>query len=403
MRNGVRQVIDLGAEQLAPNARGGDLTLDVRCHVDPQHKRPRTHPILLHPDWSVDTGHDLEAERFTVAFGGYLSCLDLVDKVIPAVRTYAQRQLRLVLPEISLGVGARWTVTNRVDGCCAGFTSYATPQEAANHYRSPRHVAADVGNARMSTVRTVGKQVLWAHGAGDPVMLPGAARALVGTCVKTRAELELLWDAGLTPEMIELVHDGAGRPLPANYYLGVLSKRPDLKWVHATAAKTPDRDVHEWLAWTETDSDRDNPTRRGEWLALGVSFRDVTVFGETAYTPADVQLLADETRKTTTAAAALLANWVRAGCLPSIPALAAVCRMSDCGPGVVTRTAVDVVSDLTGLKGPREHFAFALTLCGAPSLAAHVIHATNSLEPVDLLRGLQEWELARQSRRHVVA
>lgn len=72
--------------------------------------------------------------------------------------------------------------------------------------------------------------------------------------------------------------------------------------------------------------------------------------------------------------------------------------MSDCGPDRVTKTAVDVVADLTGLSGPREQLAFALTLCGAPSLAAHVIHATNSLEPADLLRGLQDWETARQHR-----
>jgi hypothetical protein len=77
--------------------------------------------------------------------------------------------------------------------------------------------------------------------------------------------------------------------------------------------------------------------------------------------------------------------------------------MSDCGPDRVTRLAVDVVADLTGRSGPREHFAFALTLCGAPSLAASVIHATNSLQPADILRGLDDWESARQNRNSVHA
>lgn len=77
--------------ETSPHPEGTDLHLRTRCFVDASHRRPRTHPIVLHPDWSVDTGHDLESERIAVAFGGYLSCLDLVDKVVPAARTYLLR------------------------------------------------------------------------------------------------------------------------------------------------------------------------------------------------------------------------------------------------------------------------------------------------------------------------
>lgn len=49
-------------EQVPPHPCGGSLELQIRCYVDPEHKRARTHPIVLHPDWSVDTGHDLEAQ-----------------------------------------------------------------------------------------------------------------------------------------------------------------------------------------------------------------------------------------------------------------------------------------------------------------------------------------------------
>jgi len=387
-------------EQVPPHPSGGSLELQIRCYVDPKHVRARTHPIVLHPDWSVDTGHDLETERFSVAFGGYLSCLALHDKVVPAVRVYVQRQLRVAMPEIELGVGGRWSVPRRVDGCCAGFTSHATAPAAAQHYRSARHVATEVSGARVSTVKALGKQVLWAHGTADPARLPRAALTLVGSCVRTRSDLELLWNAGLTPQLVETVHAeaGNGRVLPTNFYLGVLAKRPDLKWVHDSAAKAPDRDVHEWLVWTEGHNDRLHPQQRGQWLELGISLRDVAVLSDTAYRPQDVRELARQTGFSTTRAGALLASWVQAECLPSIPALAAVCRMSDCGPDRVTKTAVDVVADLTGLCGPREQLAFALILCGAPSLAAHVIHATNSLEPADLLQGMQDWETARQHR-----
>lgn len=391
--------------ELPPNPAGGPLELKVRCYVDPEHNRPRTHPILLLPDWSVDTGHDLEAERFSVAFGGYLSCLSLADQVGPALRAYVQRHLRRGLPAIELGVSGRWNLTHRVDGCCAGYTSHTTAALAAEHHRSPRHVATEFGGARVGTVKALGKQVLVAHGTADPAWLPREALKLVGVCVRTRPEVEMLWEAGLTPELIKVIHDvaGLGRVLPANFYLGVVSRRPDLKWIHDSAAKAPGREVHDYLAWTETPEDRANPSRRGDWLGLGLSLRDVSVLGDSRYLPADVEELAVGLRRSTTSAGALLANWVIAECFPTIPALIAVCQMSDCGPDRVTRTAVDVVADLTGRTGPREQFAFALTLCGAPSLAASVIHATNSLQPADLLRGLDDWESARQKRNRVHA
>jgi hypothetical protein len=286
-------VFVVDGEDATPDPAGGSLELKVRCYADPEHKRPRTHGILLHPDWSVDTGHDLEAERFTVAFGGYLSCLDLADTVVPAVRVYVQRHLRRTLPAIELGVSGRWNLTRRVDGCCAGYTSHKTAAEAAEHYRSPRHVATELGGARAAAVKALGKQVLAAYRTGDPAPLPREALRLVPVAVRTRADVEMLWNAGLPPELIACIHQvaGLGRALPANFYLGVLSRRPDLRWIHDSAAKAPGREVHEYLAWTETPADRQDPSRRGEWLGLGLSLRDVSVLSDSSYCPADVREL----------------------------------------------------------------------------------------------------------------
>src|SRR4051812_25756170 len=76
-RSGGGVMYGISEEPAPPNPTGGPLELQARCYTDPAHRRGGAHPILLQPDWSVDTGHDLEAERFTVAFGGYLSCLHL--------------------------------------------------------------------------------------------------------------------------------------------------------------------------------------------------------------------------------------------------------------------------------------------------------------------------------------
>lgn len=390
------------SQSAMPDPSGATLTAEVRCYTDPSHRGGRTHPILLHPNWSVDTGHDLEAERFTVAFGGYLSCLDLEAKVIPAVRTYLDRQLRGALPDVEPAVGGGWLPRRRIDRCC-NSGAYENAGLAAAHWRTVTHIAVETGT-RPHALKTLTAQVLTAHGLVAEQRAPRNATTLIGTSVKSRADLDLLWQAGLTPELITRVHDeaGRGRPLPANFYLGVLSRRPDLKWIHDTAAHAPDREVHTWLAWTETEDDRRHPTRRGTWLALGLSRPDIVVLSETTYAPDDVEQLATGTRRTTTAAGSLLATWVKAACFPTIPALIAICQSGEGQPNRVTRAAVDTVAELSGIPGPREHLAFALTLCGAASLAASLITATRSLQPADLLCGMAAWETDRTRRKSPV-
>ncbi len=89
--------------------------------------------------------------------------------------------------------------------------------------------------------------------------------------------------------------------------------------VHDSAARAPDRDVHEWLVWTEADSDRLHPQQRGQWLELGISLRDVAVLSDTAYRPHDVRELARQTGFSTTRAGALLAGSRHSACRASRP------------------------------------------------------------------------------------
>ncbi len=392
---------------VSPDPTGQPLVLTVTCSTDPRRVGHRTHPIVLHADWSVDTGHDLEAERFTVAFGGFLSCLDLVDRVLPAVRSYVGRQLRADLPELSLGVGYRWTSASRVETCCAGSTSFATAAAASAHVRGARHVAAEHG-ARTTQVSSLGRRVLAAHGVRDPVPLPRDAVRLVGQQVPTLRDVLALWDAGISPDVVEQVHGvaGHGRPLPPAFYLGVLSRRPDLKWIAETAASAPEREVHTWLAWSETDRDRAEPTLRGEFLRLGVSHSDLTALSTSAYRPADVALLARELRMTPTAAARALAQLASADCFPAVPDLVAVARRADVGLSAVTGPAVErLVFSLAalGIRGTREEHAFALMLCGAPAVTARVVSAVGSLDTRAIENGLQDWEHHRQGGRRASA
>lgn len=372
---------------------GGVLEIAIRCHTDPDHKRPRTHPIFIHPDWTVDTGHDLEAERFAVAFGGYLSCLALPDAVLPAVRAYLSRQVRLELPELSLSQGGRWHAVQRVERCCAASRSFTTAQEAAAHLRTPKHLAMQYG-ALPAAVASLGKSVLAARGLTDPVPPPAAATSLVGRAVATMREVHLLWDAGLTPELIQSVHDVAtdGRLMPPSFYFGVLSGRPDLRWVREAALEVAPAEVKAWLPWTPSVDEP--PT---EWFRLGVSGRHVAALAASPYRPTDVTELSDALRVTNNSAAATLAAWADAGCFPSVAELVEVCRRADAGPSSVSKASVDrLVELLSPSTGSRKELAFALTLCGSPPIAAYVISIVGSVEPDDLARGLRDWEHHRQ-------
>lgn len=112
--------MQLATSFLPPHPTEGQLQLPVRCYTDPTHKTHRVHSILLRADWAVDTGHDLEAERFTMAFGGYLSCFEVAERVVPALKVYLNRQLRNELPKVTLSVRGRWMVSERVETCCPG-------------------------------------------------------------------------------------------------------------------------------------------------------------------------------------------------------------------------------------------------------------------------------------------
>lgn len=379
-------MLDLVVAEVSPHPAGQVLELPIRCYVDPEHKRLRTHPILLHPDWTVDTGHDLEAERFTVAFGGYLSCLALADAVVPAVRTYLRRQLRLESPELHVTVGRRWRPVRRVERCCAASTLFNSAPEAAKHLRSARHIAAEYG-ARATAVSALAKRVLAVHGLTDPVPPPAGAMQLVGRVVPSPTDVLELWEAGLTPGAVQELHERVddGRLLPASFFFGLLTGRPDLQTLGRVPM--PDKPRPEPIAIPMA------------WRGLGASQRDVVTLLASPYEPRDVRELSRELRVSTTSAAFILATWTSAGCLAPVPDLVAVCEVADAGPLAVTRGSVDRLSELlTRQKIPatRESMGLALVLCGSPPLAAHVIRAVGSLDPGEISRGLQEWELARR-------
>ena len=58
-----------------PAPGGRSLSTLVECRTSRSSVRGEPHRVSIAPDWSVQTPHDLDAERVGVAFGGYASCL----------------------------------------------------------------------------------------------------------------------------------------------------------------------------------------------------------------------------------------------------------------------------------------------------------------------------------------
>ena len=301
---------------LGPTPDGAAVTFEVRCRTR-KAGRGAAHPVTLDADWQLRTPHDLEAERIAVAFGGYCSCVELADVVIPAVRVLTQLRARRVLPSIYRSSPSTWKLTAPTSGCRCESAQSASAAGAAGHERSTEHAAAAAA-VEAHVLTPVIDAVEAAHRSTFADPPPDAAAA---ERVHLRDGLGRLWAAGIHPEAVRRWHDAVwpgGPPLPVSFYLGVVSQRPSLEWLAQSIENCPDADVLSWLSWTESPSDRRRPAARGAWLKAGVPRKVILELGQTAYTPDDVQRLADWTSRTFPGAAALLAAWHRADCRPTL-------------------------------------------------------------------------------------
>jgi hypothetical protein len=177
---------------LAPSADGA-LSLRVRCYSDPARGSWTHHPLHLRPDWTVEVPHDLDSERVLTALGGHCSCVELVDRTLPAARERLFRLLRRTVPELSRGPGGQWRC-RPADGCCTGAETYRCPEEAADHWRAPRHVATGFGAAPAS-VKAISRQLLRAHGLHEPVAPPHDLRSATAHCLLEPRGATELWRA----------------------------------------------------------------------------------------------------------------------------------------------------------------------------------------------------------------
>src|SRR5664279_420257 len=129
-----------------PPSPDGALELSVNCRTTRGRGGPRTtHPIVIEADWTVTTPHDLALERVAAAMGGYLSCLELVDRGIAGLREIVQRRARRSVARMSRDTGGRWTPAVLPADCSCESFGFGSAPEAAVHLRGTKHVAHEFG------------------------------------------------------------------------------------------------------------------------------------------------------------------------------------------------------------------------------------------------------------------
>lgn len=310
----------LAGPEPAPGAHGGALTLAVTCRA----AGSRRHRITIRNDWTVESPHDLDAERVARALGADGGCLRVIDDLLPVARRWLLLHCRVIPPDTTVVAGG-WRPMVMRRGCCPFARGTWCASDAAEHARDSAHLAAVSGVSRRA-LRGVVDRLAPARDRYIEVLQQSPEWSAAGMRV-TQGGLDELWRAGVHPSRIVHIHEQVARPdvrFGPSFYLNVLAHRPNLGWVasslSATAVDDADR-VGCWLAASETDVDRSHPDVRRAWLSLGLPPRLIQELTTASYLPHDVTCLAARCGSTTMAAAVALARWVQAGCQPTVDAL----------------------------------------------------------------------------------
>ncbi len=316
----------------------------MECRTSREATSGRPHPIRIHADWSVETPHDLAAERIAAAFGGYTSCLELVERVVPAVaRAMPLLARRAPLPLRRAEDDRTWVVPP-LRGCRCSHPTFGSARSAGIHLRSTPHLSRQLGVAA-EPLEVLLDAVRGASDLLDVRRLPAydaATRALV----LEDSGVDELWDAGIHPAEIAALAAPArvvAGGLPVAYFLAVRYGSADLGWVERTVARRPDPAVATWLAWTPAGH---HLVREevGDWLALGLSRRQVEAVVAEGVPPGAAAGLASASGRSEHAAAVDLSGWAAAGCHPTV---AHVLLLDRHGVGRDHRPARAAVDNLT--------------------------------------------------------
>lgn len=321
------------------------LELSVECRLSRDSPRGKKHLVTIHPDWSVSTPHDLDAERIAVALGGFTSCLALVDRTIPAFRSalpLLARFSRVSLRRDKSG-GWRLPLGDQIENCCSRH-QFATIGSAVSHLRSVKHLA----RAHHAPEWQLAKVMSGAERAWGPwEKVPPSGSQFDGLVGESGGVAEL-WKAGIRPDELERFAAAAQSvhgSLPVSYFLGMAYNDADPDWLRDTVTHRPDANTAAWLAWLDPHITVDNGQEWGAWLELGLSRDEVRAAVSSGLRADDVRVVAHETRRSISAVARSVVAWARAGCFPTASQLQILARRgvdyADPSPAAIDALVID--------------------------------------------------------------
>ncbi|HMM82845.1 MAG TPA: hypothetical protein PJ998_06680 [Terrimesophilobacter sp.] len=304
--------------EVGPAPDGGPLEIRMECRLSRASTRGAKHPVTIHADWNVTTPHDLDAERVAAAFGGYTSCLTLVENTIPAFRAMLPILSRHERVSLTRSKNGRWQLppAMQISNCCRGH-EFITITAAAHHVRTAGHIslAYDAPRWQVSSLMSSAQNV-WGSWERDPSVDVQCERR-----IREPEGATELWRAGLRPdELADLAAHASAvhEPLPVSYFLGMAYGNADPNWIGEVLIHRPDADTAAWLAWLDSPEMTASACEWGAWLQFGLPKNDVRIAVEAGLRADRVLMIASETGWPSRVAARNLVAWAKVGCFPTI-------------------------------------------------------------------------------------
>lgn len=255
------------ASVVPPGPGDGSLTLSVECTATPGARFGAVHEVRIETDWTVRTPHDIQAERIAAALGSWVSCVDLVERVIPTVRH--------VLEAMACGRGLE-------------------PGQLDEH--------TGAGSDRIASLLRQARAA-WVTQAETGLVEQGA-----------RGWSEL-WDLGLHPTLVRQLAHLVPRhllPLPTAFFRDAARSGVDHRLLARTVGLLPDREVAFWAVQRGRGLDGAAIEEAATLRELGLQPRDALLALETGIDSASIRHFALARRVTTVSAVRLLAFRLRA-------------------------------------------------------------------------------------------
>ena len=309
---------------LPPTPDGRDLDVTIECASDASARFGAPHCVIIHTDWTVETPHDLEAERVARSFGGWSTCLTFVERVIPAYRRALQVMTN---PNRLLFDGERsGTSTSRVVESDENLSEYSYPRDPLslrdavrreikpNVILPARTFESGMTATMIDVERSLYKELFaragrfWAA-SGDPRQIDGGAEGF-----------RELWNQGLLPTHINELARSIPRvvwPLAPQFYSHAYFDEIDFDWLAGVVNCFPEREFAEW-AVTQATTWAQMPTDMvWRMYELGMSAREATDALEQRVPIESLTKLAKRPSVGGPTAARWLTIWARLGVTPS--------------------------------------------------------------------------------------